>query len=75
MTICADASIAAADQDMRKAYQRALRSGAPAAALRAQQDDWLALREDAARRSPSDLAAAYEERIADLNAIADEPPH
>lgn len=75
MTICADASIAAADQDMRRAYQRALRSGASAAALRAQQDDWLALREEAARRSPSDLAAAYEERIADLNAIADEPPH
>jgi uncharacterized protein YecT (DUF1311 family) len=75
VTLCADPAIAAADNEMRGAFQRALKSGAPATALRAEQDDWLAVREDAARRSPGDLANAYQQRIEELNAIADEPPH
>lgn len=75
VTLCADATIAAADQDMKRAYQRALKSGAPVRALRAQQDDWQAASETAAARSPGDLASAYRQRIDELNALADDPPH
>jgi len=75
MTLCADASIATADRDMRDAFQRALRSTMSPASLRADQDDWLAFREEAARRSPGDLADAYRQRIAELNELGDEPPH
>jgi len=75
VTICADPSIAAVDKDMQSAFQRALRSGAPAKALRAEQRAWLVVREQAARRSPSDLASAYRARVNELNAIADDPPH
>lgn len=75
VTLCADATIAAADQDMKRAYQRALKSGAPVKVLRAQQDDWQAASEVAAARSPGELASAYRQRIDDLNALADDPPH
>ena len=75
VTLCADATLAAADQDMKRAYQRALKSGAPVKILRAQQDDWQAASETAAARSPGDLASAYRQRIDDLNALADDPPH
>lgn len=69
--VCADASLAAADREMAQAYRRALRAGASAEDLRLEQRDWIALREDAARRSPQALAAIYFQRIDDLNAIAD----
>ncbi len=75
VTLCAEPAIAAADQDMERAFQRALRAGVPGKALRAEQDAWLNVREEAARRSPSDLAEAYAQRVADLNALADDPPH
>ena len=75
VTLCADPGIAAADHDMERAFQRALRSGAPVKVLRADQDAWLNLREKAARRSPGDLAEAYAQRVSDLNALADDPPH
>ncbi len=75
VTLCTDPAIAAADQDMERAFQRALRSGAPAKTLRAEQQAWLSVREDAAGRSPADLADVYEQRVAELNAIADDPPH
>ena len=74
VTLCADPAIAAADQDMESAFQRALRSGAPVKALRADQQAWLVLREEAARRSPADLAEAYDQRVSQLNALADDPP-
>ncbi|MDB5425694.1 MAG: hypothetical protein JWQ29_3110, partial [Phenylobacterium sp.] len=75
IAICADPSIAAADEDMQRAFQRALKAGAPARTLQAEQKEWLNVREDAARRSPGDLADAYAQRVAELNAIADDPPH
>ena len=74
VTLCADPAIAAADLDMEGAFQRALHSGAPVKALRAGQQAWLVLRDEAARRSPTDLAEAYEQRVSDLNALADDPP-
>ena len=74
--ICANPSLAAADQEMRRAYQRALDAGAPPMPLRASQEDWLIASEVAADRSTLDLAAAYARRIAELNALARrEPPH
>ncbi len=75
VTLCADPTIAAADQDLKRAYQRALKAGAPVRTLRAQQYDWQAASEAAAARSPGELVSAYRQRIEDLNALADDPPH
>ena len=72
--VCEDPDLAAADRALNQAYRRALRSGAPVDQLRAEQRDWLAIREDAARRSPRALASVYEQRIDDLNEIADDGP-
>ena len=73
--ICADPGLAAADRQMARAFRRALRSGAPYHDLRAEQRDFMALREDAALRSPRALARLYDQRIEDLNAIADGGPY
>lgn len=70
--VCADPALAAADRQLARAFRRALRSGAPYDELRAEQDDWLEIREDAARRSPRALASVYDQRIEELNAMADE---
>lgn len=73
---CPDPAIAEAETDLQQAYQRALRAGAPADELRAGQIDWLLARQTAAHRSPGDLPGLYRQRIAQLNALADEePPH
>lgn len=68
--VCTDAVLAAADRHMARAYRRAERSGAPIEALREDQDEWLAYREEAALRSPRAVAAAYDRRIGELEAIA-----
>lgn len=70
--VCADAVLAAADRQMGRAYDRALRAGVPAEELSADQDDWMATREDFALQSPRALARLYDQRIATLNALADE---
>jgi uncharacterized protein YecT (DUF1311 family) len=70
--VCADPDLAAADRELNRAYRRALRSGAPPEQLRDEQRDWLAIREDAARRSPRAVASIYEQRIDELNRIADD---
>jgi len=70
--VCADPDLAAADRELNRAYRRALRSGAPPDQLRDEQRDWLAIREDAARRSPRAVASIYEQRIDELNRIADD---
>jgi len=72
--VCADPELAAADRELNQAYRRALRSGAPTEQLRDEQRDWLAIREDAARRSPRAVAEVYEQRIDELNQIADDGP-
>jgi hypothetical protein len=46
-------------------------SGIPYRELRAEQDDWLSIREQAARRSPEAVASIYRQRIGELNAIAE----
>ncbi|HEY3948636.1 lysozyme inhibitor LprI family protein [Phenylobacterium sp.] len=70
--VCADPDLAAADREMARAYRRALRSGAPPELLRRDQRDWLAAREEAARRSPRAVAELYDQRIDDLNAAAED---
>ena len=70
--VCANPDLAAADRELNRAYRRALRSGAPPEQLRDEQRDWLAIREDAARRSPRAVASIYEQRIEELDRIADD---
>jgi uncharacterized protein len=71
--VCSDPALAAADRHLARAYQRALRFGVPYDLLRAQQEDWLAVREEAARRSPRAVAGLYDQRIEQLNAMARGP--
>jgi len=70
--VCSDPALAAADRQLARAFRQALRSGAPQDQLRGEQDDWLEIREDAARRSPRALASVYDQRIEELNTIANE---
>jgi uncharacterized protein YecT (DUF1311 family) len=72
--VCADPELSAADRELNQAYRRALRSGVSPDQLRQDQRDWLAIREDAARRSPRAVASIYEQRIDELNQIADDGP-
>ena len=69
--VCGDPDLAAADREMSRAYRRALQSGAAPGALRADQRDWLAIREDAARHSRRAVESVYQQRIDELNAMAD----
>lgn len=69
--VCGDPDLAAADRELNRAYRRALQSGAaPPGAIRADQRDWLAIREEAARHSRRALASVYQQRIDELNAAS-----
>ncbi|MFC3071394.1 lysozyme inhibitor LprI family protein [Phenylobacterium soli] len=70
--ICGDPEVAAADREMNRAYRRALQAVARPGALRADQRDWLAIREDAAHHSRRALAQVYQQRIDELNAAAED---
>lgn len=71
--VCSDPVLAADDRELAGAYRRALQSGAaPPGALRADQRDWMAIREDAARHSRRALDQVYRQRIDELNGIAEE---
>jgi len=72
--VCSDAALAAADRQMAGAYRRALGSGVDPNDLRQEQRDWVAIREDAARHSRHALADVYDQRIGELNEIADSAP-
>ena len=65
--ICDDAVLARLDRRLDRAFDRAVASGIPYRELRAEQDDWLAVREDAARRSPDAVESVYRQRIAELD--------
>lgn len=71
--VCSDPALAAADRHLARAYQRALRLGVPYDLLQAEQNNWMAIREEAARRSPRAVAALYDQRIEQLNAMARGP--
>jgi len=68
--VCDSPRLAAADRAMDAAYDRAIRAGAPPRWLRREQDDWLEIREDAARHSSAAVADVYDQRISELRAIA-----
>lgn len=70
--VCEDPDLAAADRRLARAYDRAARYGSvPPRDLRAEQDDWLEIREDAARRSPAAVSQVYDQRIQELDALAE----
>jgi uncharacterized protein YecT (DUF1311 family) len=68
--ICRNPRLAAADQRMKRAWQKALASGADPGRLRRDQRNWLEDREDAALDGPQAVEALYSERIRDLDDIA-----
>ena len=73
--VCGDPGLSRADRRLQRAYERALQTGAmPRRELRDEQQDWLAIREQAARRSPDAVRSIYEQRIDELNALAEEDP-
>jgi uncharacterized protein YecT (DUF1311 family) len=69
--VCSDPDLRAEDRALRRAYRRALDAVDDRSALRADQRDWLAIREDAARHSRRALEDVYRQRIDELNGIAD----
>lgn len=69
--VCSDPDLAAMDRRMARAYAEAAAAGAPAAALRADQAEWRAAREDAATHSPEAVAEVYGIRIRELEEFAD----
>lgn len=68
--VCSDPELAAVDREMARAFRRAAESGVPYGDLRGEQDDWLSIREAAARRSPQAVASIYHQRIDELEAMA-----
>ncbi len=72
--VCADMRLAALDRQMKQAYAAALAAGASPDALAADQDDWLDVREDAARQSRWAVASVYRQRIDELWDLVDRAP-
>lgn len=66
--VCVDPVLAAADRQASDAYEAVLAAGASQAALGRSQARWMLAREEAARSSPEDLLAAYQERTRRLRA-------
>lgn len=70
--VCGDPEIASIDREMSRAYRRALQSGsAPPGQIRSDQRDWLNIREDAAHRGRRALMQVYQQRLQELNQLAD----
>jgi uncharacterized protein YecT (DUF1311 family) len=72
--VCADRRLQRADRALKSAYDRALAAGVPGQVLEAEHEDWLEMREDAARHSRREVAALYLRRTSHINLLAD-PPH
>lgn len=68
--VCVDPILAAADRQASEAYEAVLAAGVSQAALGRSQARWMLVREEAARSSPEDLLAAYQDRIQRLRATA-----
>jgi uncharacterized protein len=63
--VCSRPELAAADRRLNEAYEDAIAAGADRAALRLEQDRWLALREGAAP-DPNAVRDVYDRRIREL---------
>lgn len=68
--VCVDPLLAVADRQAADAYEAVLAAGVSPAALGRSQARWMLVREEAARSSPEDLLAAYQDRIGRLRATA-----
>ena len=68
--VCSDDQLARLDRRLNAAFRSAVASGVPFEDLRADQDDWLAIREDAARHSPDAVRSIYRQRIRELEDMA-----
>jgi len=68
--VCEDAALAAADRRMNNAYAAAVAAGAPEGVLRAEQDDWLGIRDQAARHSRGAVENIYRQRIEELESLS-----
>jgi uncharacterized protein YecT (DUF1311 family) len=68
--ICSDPELAAADREMYRAYRRALRADVDPY-LPQEQRDWIGIREDAARHSRRAVVQVYDQRIQELNHLAE----
>jgi len=64
--ICSNPELSAADRRLNAAYEDAIAAGADRAALRLEQDRWLAQREGAAP-DPAAVRDVYERRIEELS--------
>jgi uncharacterized protein YecT (DUF1311 family) len=73
--VCAFPMVAAADQDLQRAYREARSAGVPQEQLKADEAAWQQARETASHRSATELEIAYRTRIAHVEALASEAPH
>lgn len=72
--VCNDAELAALDNRLNRAFNAAVRAGAPRSWLREEQDRWVMVdRERAARHSRWAVEDLYRERIAELDDLARGP--
>lgn len=69
--VCDDARLSAADRAVAEAYRRAETAGVSRRALRRQQQQWLAAREQAAQDQPDALVQVYERRMDELHLQAE----
>lgn len=71
--VCVDPGLARWDRRLDAAYRKARLQQADPGDLGRAQAAWLAAREQAALASPDDLASAYETRVSELEALAQDP--
>lgn len=71
--VCVDPGLARWDRRLDAAYRKARGLQAEPAELGRAQAAWLAAREQAASASPEALASAYEARVGELEALAEDP--
>lgn len=69
--VCGDAELARLDRRLNRAFDQAVEAGVPYRSLREDQDDWLRIREHAAREAGRGaVASVYRQRIAELSDLA-----
>lgn len=69
--VCMDSGLAALDRRMKQAFAQAAAAGVPEQYLSEDQQDWLDVREEAARISRRSVANIYRQRIDELNTLTD----